>query len=134
MQQPGDDGRHIHFQLDEDIGDLHRMGQVGLAGKTHLSLVHLGAEDVGLAHGIEVGIAVEGADFFENVVETNHGDSTRVGRRKGIRSNHPGDHVEPMGKIRADIDGNNQTPLRGFRPVQWALGGWLGRNGITALS
>ena len=68
MEQTGGDGGNIHLQLGQDVGDFHRVDEIGFAGKTHLSLMDLGTEDIGLADDVQVCLGVVREDLFENIV------------------------------------------------------------------
>ena len=46
--------RDVKLQVGQDPGNLHRMNQIRLAGKTRLSLMNLGTENISLSDQIQV--------------------------------------------------------------------------------
>ena len=73
VEQAGGDGDHVELHVGEQIGDLERMDEVGLARMAHLSLVLEGGEHVGPPQELDVGVGVVGADLFDEVLEPDHG-------------------------------------------------------------
>ena len=72
MQKSGNNGLDVKPEIGQDRRHLHGMDQVRLSRKTHLSLVNLGGEDIGLPDNIQIGSRVVGENFFKNVVEPDH--------------------------------------------------------------
>ena len=54
MEQGGADGLGIQLQIRQDIGHLHRVGDIGLAGLARLALVLLHGVVIGLLHQLKV--------------------------------------------------------------------------------
>ena len=71
--RPGGDRDHVELHVGEQVGDLERMDEVGLAGMPHLSLVLEGGEHVGPPQQLDVGVGVVGPHFFDEVLEPDHG-------------------------------------------------------------
>ena len=72
VEQPGGDADDVQLHVGEDVGDLERMDQVGLAGMADLSLVLEGRKHVGPAEQLEVRVGAVAPDLFEQVLEANH--------------------------------------------------------------
>ncbi len=66
-------GDHIQLHVREEVGDRQRVDQVGLARMAHLSLVLERREHVGAAEQFDVSVRAVGPDFFEQILEANHG-------------------------------------------------------------
>ena len=73
VQQAGGDGHDVQLHVGEEIGDLERVDEVGLARVADLSLVLEGREDVGPPEQLDVGVGAVAPDFFDEVLEPNHG-------------------------------------------------------------
>ena len=58
VQQPGGDGDHVELHVGEQVGDLERMHEVGLARVAHLSLVLEGRKDVRAPQQFDVGLRI----------------------------------------------------------------------------
>ena len=69
VQQAGGDGGGVHLELGEDLADLERMDDVGLARGAVLALVLLDAEGPGAADDFEVVAGAVGVDGVEQVAE-----------------------------------------------------------------
>ena len=72
VEQAGGDGDDVELHVGEQVGDLERVDQVGLARVAHLSLVLEGGEDVGPPQQVDVGVRVVAPDLFDEVLEPNH--------------------------------------------------------------
>ncbi len=72
VEQAGGDGDDVELHVGEEVGDLERVDEVGLAGMADLSLVLEGREDVGPPEQLDVGVRAVGPDLFEEVLEANH--------------------------------------------------------------
>ena len=73
VEQAGGDGDRVELHVGEEVGDRERVDQVGLAGVADLAPVLEGREDVGPAQQLDVGVGAVGPDFFEEILEANHG-------------------------------------------------------------
>ena len=74
VEQAGGDGDGVQPHVGEDVGDLERMDEVGLARVADLSLVLERREDVGAPQQLDVGVGGIGPNFLDQVLEPNHGD------------------------------------------------------------
>ena len=72
VEQAGGDGHDVELHVGEEVGDLERVDEVGLAGMADLALVLEGREDVGPPEQLEVGVRAVAPDFFEQGLEANH--------------------------------------------------------------
>ena len=72
VQQPGGDGDHVELHVGEQVGDLERMHEVGLARVAHLTLVLEGREDVRAPQQFGVGLRIAGPYLFDEVLEPDH--------------------------------------------------------------
>jgi len=72
VQQPGGDRHDIELHVGEQIGDLERVHEVGLAGMAHLSLVLVGREHVGPPEQFDVRVGICRPDLFYEVLEPDH--------------------------------------------------------------
>ena len=72
VQQAGGDGDDVEPHVGEQVGDLERMDQVGLAGVPHLSFVLEGRKDVGAPQQFGIGVRIAGAYLFDEVLEPDH--------------------------------------------------------------
>ena len=72
MEETGGDGDNVEIQVGEEIGDLERVNQVGLARMADLSLVLEGREDIRPPEQLDVSLGVGGPDLFDEVLEPNH--------------------------------------------------------------
>ena len=72
VEQAGGDGHHVQLHVGEEVGDLERVDQVGLAGMAHLPLVLERREDVGPPQQLEVGLGAVAPHFLEERLESNH--------------------------------------------------------------
>ena len=73
VEQAGGDGHGVELHVGQEIGDGERVDEVGLAGMAHLSPVLERREDVGPPEQLDVGVRAVGPDFFEEILEANHG-------------------------------------------------------------
>ena len=73
VQEAGGDGDDVQPQVGEDVGDLERVDEVGLARAAHLSLVLVGREHVGPPEQLDVGLGVGGPHLLDEVLEPDHG-------------------------------------------------------------
>ena len=73
VEQAGGDGDRVHLEVGQDGGDLERVHEVGLARVAHLPAVLEGREDVGPPEQLDVGVRIVFPDFFQQVLETDHG-------------------------------------------------------------
>ena len=67
-------GRHrgrVELEIGEDGGHFDGMVEIGLARETHLSLMHLGREDIGAPQKVHIGIGIVFLDALNYVFETN---------------------------------------------------------------
>ena len=85
VEKAGGDADDVELHVGQNVGDLERMDEVGLARVADLSLVLQGREDVGPPEQLEVGIGTVGPDLFQQVLEANHlfRCLTNRGRRRG---------------------------------------------------
>ncbi len=81
MQQTGGDGIGIEMQAGENPGNLDRMRDVGLAGKTRLPLMQTGGKSEGPADLVEAGSVIFAAKSVQNVVDPDHGENRGLGTR-----------------------------------------------------
>ena len=88
VQQPGRHRHDVELHFGEEIRDLERVDQVGLARMAHLSLVLVGRKDVGPPEQLDVGVGIGGTDLFYEVLEPDH-ESWCL--KKGGRAVRPGD-------------------------------------------
>ena len=72
VEEAGRDGHDVELHVGEEVGDLERVDEVGLARVAHLSLVLAGREDVGPAQQLEVRVRAVGPDLLDEVLEPNH--------------------------------------------------------------
>ena len=72
VEQPGGDADSVELHVGEDVGDLERMDQVGLARMADLSLVLQGRKHIGPAEQFEVRVRAVAPDLVEQVLEANH--------------------------------------------------------------
>ena len=75
VEEAGGDGDGVELHVGEEVGDGEGMDQVGLARMADLSPVLEGREDVGPPEQLDVGVRAVGPDFFEEILEANHGIS-----------------------------------------------------------
>ena len=73
VEQARGDRHHVELHVGEQVRDLERMDEVGLARMAHLSLVLEGGEHIGPPQELDVGVGVVGADLFCEVLEPDHG-------------------------------------------------------------
>jgi hypothetical protein len=73
VQQTGNHRRDIELQVGKNGRNLHRVHQIRLTGEPCLSLMHLGAVDIGLADKIQVCCLIIRGDLAEDVVKSDHG-------------------------------------------------------------
>jgi hypothetical protein len=78
VEEPGHQGRGIHAQVGEHVGDLQRVADEGLAGLPELSPVRFGRELVGPLDLPDVRFRVVAADPPEEAVQA---PGNTVGRR-----------------------------------------------------
>ena len=74
VQQAGGDGHDVELHVGQEVGDGQGVDEVGLAGVADLSPVLEGREDVGPPEQLDVGVRAVGPDFFEEILEANHGN------------------------------------------------------------
>ena len=74
VEQAGGDRDDVELHVGQEVGDLERVDQVGLARMAHLSLVLERREDVGPPQQLEVGVRAVGPDLLEQILEANHGN------------------------------------------------------------
>ncbi len=72
VEEPGGNRHHIQLHVGQQVGDLDRVYQVGLAGVTDLSLVLEGGEHVCPPEHLDVSLGVVAPDFLDEVLEPNH--------------------------------------------------------------
>ncbi len=65
----------VEPQVGQDVGDLERMHEVGLARPAHLALVLVGGEHVGPPQQLGIGVRVGGPHLLDEVFEPDHGKS-----------------------------------------------------------
>ena len=75
VEEAGGDGDGVELHVGQEVGDRERVDQVGLARVADLSPVLEGREDVGPPEQLDVGVRAVGPDFFEQILEANHGIS-----------------------------------------------------------
>jgi hypothetical protein len=74
VQQPGRDGDRVHFDVGQEVSDGERVDQVGLARMADLSPVLERREHVSAPEQFHVGVGAVGPDFFEQILEADHGN------------------------------------------------------------
>ena len=72
-RRPAAIGHGVELHVGQEVGDRERVDQVGLAGVADLAPVLEGREDVGPPEQLDVGVRAVGPDFFEQILEANHG-------------------------------------------------------------
>ncbi len=72
VEEPGGDADDIELHVGEDVRNLERVDEVGLARVADLSLVLEGREHIGPPEQFEVGVRTVGPDLVEKVLEANH--------------------------------------------------------------
>ena len=72
VEEPGGDRDDVELHVGEQVGDLERVDEVGLARMADLSLVLEGGEDVGPPQQVDVGVRVVRPDLFDEVLEPDH--------------------------------------------------------------
>ena len=72
VQQAGGNADGVELHVGEDVGDLERMDEVGLARMAHLSLVLQGRKHVGPAEQLEVRVGAVALDLIQQILEANH--------------------------------------------------------------
>ncbi len=77
MEQPGHHRWHVELQVSQYARHLHGVNEIGLSRETRLSLVDLGAVDIGLADQVQVGHRIVGDDLIEDIVEPYHGEKDK---------------------------------------------------------
>ena len=73
VQQAGGDRDDVQPQVGQDVGDLERVDQVGLARPPDLSLVLVGRKHVGPPQQLGVGVGIGGPHLLDEVLEPDHG-------------------------------------------------------------
>ncbi len=74
VEQAGHDRDDVEAHVRENVRNFKRMDEVGLAGMAHLSLVLERREHVGAPEQLDVGVRDVRPDFFDEVLEPNHGN------------------------------------------------------------
>ena len=74
VQEAGGNGHGVELHVRQEVGDGQRMDQVGLPGVAHLAPVLEGREHIGPPEQLDVGVRAVGPDFFEEILEANHGN------------------------------------------------------------
>ena len=102
VQQAGGDGGRIHLEVGEDLADLQRMDDVGLARGAALSLMLLDAEGPGAADEVEVVVGTIVVHGLQQMLEA-HVDFGGRGKRSGTgqrlgRGRWSGQHAGGFGK------------------------------------
>src|SRR5690606_18126223 len=77
VQDRGDDGRRVHMQIGEDVGDGDRMRDVGLAAQALLALVGLGAEFISVADPVDLRGGQVGLQLVQQLVDPYRASSGR---------------------------------------------------------
>ena len=72
VEQAGGNRHDVELHVGEQVRDLERVHEVGLAGMAHLSLVLEGGEHIGPPQQLDVGVGVVGPDLFYEVLEPDH--------------------------------------------------------------
>ena len=90
VQQARGDRHHVELHVGQQVGDLERMHQVRLSRMAHLALVLEGGKDVRPPQQFGVGVRIAGPDFFDEVLEPDHGNRclTVDGVSDGKRDRH----------------------------------------------
>jgi hypothetical protein len=78
VEEPGDDRRLVEPQLGEEPRHLERVDEVGFARLPDLSLVDLGAVDVGLLDEVQVGVRVVRGHPIQDVVQSQQSEPPSV--------------------------------------------------------
>ena len=94
VEQAGGDGDDVELHVGEQVGDLERMHEVGLARMPHLSLVLEGRKDVRAPQQFGVGVRIAGAHLFDEVLEPDH--ECRCLSVTGIKRGQP--RLAPAGR------------------------------------
>ncbi len=63
----------VLLKLRQNAGDLQRMHEIRLAGKSHLSTVDLGREDVSTVDDVQISLRIVADDRVAYVLDANHG-------------------------------------------------------------
>ena len=72
VEETGGDRDDVELHVREQVGDLERVHQVGLAGMADLSLVLEGRKHVRPPQQLDVGVRVVAPDLFDEVLEPDH--------------------------------------------------------------
>ena len=73
VQEPGRNRHDVELHVGELVGHFQRMDQIGLPGVPDLALVLEGRKDIGPPEQVNVGVRVDAPDFFDEVLEPDHG-------------------------------------------------------------
>ena len=74
VEQPGGDGHDVQLHVGEEVGDGEGVNEVGFPRVADLSPVLEGRKDIGPPQQFDVGVRAVGPDFFEQILEANHGN------------------------------------------------------------
>jgi hypothetical protein len=72
VQDAGDDRGRVELHVGQDVGHLHGVREIGLAGQAQLSRVDRGREDVGLLDQLQVRLRAVLAALIEDVRYADH--------------------------------------------------------------
>ena len=117
VEQAGGDADDVQLHVGEDVGDLERMDEVGLARMADLSLVLQGRKHVGPPEQLEVRVWAVAPDLFEQVLEANHSNRCLTVRGRpvasGPRAEGWADRTDclPDGNDRGGVAGGQETGL-----------------------
>ena len=73
MEQAGGHRHGVQSHVDQEVGDLQGMDEVGFARVANLPLVLPGREHVRPPEQLEIGVGAIAADLVDQVLEPNHG-------------------------------------------------------------
>ena len=72
MQEAGRHGGDVHLEIDEEVGDFERVGEVRLAGGALLTLVRRLREPVGALQHVQVGARLVLWNRLDQGLELGH--------------------------------------------------------------
>ena len=76
MQEAGGHGDDVHLEVDQEVGDLQWMAQIGLAGGSLLALMGGGREPIRAREDIEISAWLIFWNFLDQRLELCHGAKT----------------------------------------------------------
>ena len=73
VEKAGNDARYIEVHLGERVGNLKRVNQIGLAGKTDLAGVGRCGKNIGLLNEPQVSLLIVGGNLVKDIIDANNG-------------------------------------------------------------